>query len=331
MDKIIVAFGKNRRNKIFDSSTLDRLRRIGTVVLNETEGDPSEEEIVKIGAGGTILITSWGCPQISERILEAMPELKLIVHAAGSVKGIVGGKVWERNIKVVSSASELGKGVAETALGLTVASLKNFWELQRDTREGNWGEHIGQVSEVFKKKIGVLGAGWAGRHYIKLMQNFSVEILLSDPYIPEEEADRMGVRLVGFPELLRESDVVSVHAPSLPETFHMFRRETLSMMKKEAVLINTARGSLIDEEDLYNHMKEGNLKYACLDVRAEEPPSRDDMLRTLPNVIMTPHIAGLTNNGLIRIGDFVVNQIRCFLDGRTCTGEVTRAMMDIMA
>lgn len=331
MEKIVAILGKNRRDKIFRKEMLEELGKLGDLALNEDPKDPKEEDILDLVKGGSILITSWGCPKITDRILEQMPDLKLIMHAAGSVKGIISEEIWKRNIRVVNSASVLGKGVAETALGLTIASLKNFWNLRKDTQEGLWDMHIGQVNEVYQKKIGILGAGWAGKHYIQLMKSFSVELLLADPFISEEEACRMGVRLVNFNELLEESDVISIHAPSIPETYHMFQKETLTLMKKDAVLINTARGSIIDEQALFEHMNKGNLKYACLDVRDLEPPSPDDKLRTLPNVILTPHIAGLTNNGLSRIGDFAVNQIQHFLKSDSCSGEVLEDMMKTMA
>lgn len=331
MEKIIVALGKNRREKIFQPDAIEKMRSMGNVVLNENSEDPQEEELLNLVDSGTILITSWGCPQITAELLDKMPNLKLIVHAAGSVKGIVCDEMWKRNIRVISSASQLGKGVAETALGLTIASMKNFWNLREDTRCGLWDEHVNQVNEVYHKKIGVFGAGWAGGHYIELLKAFDVEVLLCDPYVSKEKAADMGVCLVDFEQLLKESDVVSIHAPSISETFHVFNKESLAMMKKDAILINTARGSLIDEDALFEHMREGNLKYACLDVRDMEPPAADDKLKTLPNVILTPHIAGLANTGLLRIGDFVAEQIQCFLNNKNCIGEIASDKLKIMA
>lgn len=331
MEKIVAVLGKGRREKIFRPDAIEKLKCMGDLVLNENQEDPQKEEVLKLAEDGTILITSWGCPQIDGELLDQMPDLKLIVHAAGSVKGVVCDEVWKRNIRVISSASQLGIGVAETALGFTIASMKNFWNLREDTRSGLWDEHVNQVNEIYQKKIGVFGAGWAGGHYIKLLSSFKVEVLLCDPYMPKEKADRMGVCLVDFEQLLKESDVVSIHAPSIPETFHVFNKDTLSMMKKDAILINTARGSLIDEEALFEHMKAGNLKYACLDVRDIEPPMANDKLKTLPNVILTPHIAGLANTGLVRIGDFVVNQIQSFLNNKECIGEVMQEKLKTMA
>ena len=111
----------------------------------------------------------------------------------------------------------------------------------------------------------------------------------------------------------------------------MINRETLSKMKKDAVLINTARGSIVDEEALYEHMKAGNLKYACLDVYDPEPPAADHPLRSLPNVIMTPHLAGLANNGLKKVGQHACDEIERFLRGQPLLAEVTQDMLARMA
>ena len=172
----------------------------------------------------------------------------------------------------------------------------------------------------------------AGSHYMELLQMFDVEILLNDPFISAEDAQkRFNAKKVELDELLRTADVVSIHAPSIPETYHMFNRDTLALMKKDAVLINTARGSIIDEEALYEHMKAGNLKYACLDVFDPEPPRADHPLRTLPNCIMTPHLAGLTHNGLLRIGSHCVSEIERYLNGQPLTTEVIQQQLSTMA
>ena len=180
-------------------------------------------------------------------------------------------------------------------------------------------------------KIGVIGGGWAGKHYIKLLRNFYVDVLLYDPFISAEAAKALGAEKVELETLLKEADIVSIHAPSIPSTYHMINADSLKLMKKDAVLINTARGTIIDEAALYEHMKNGGLKYACIDVFDPEPPAKDNPLLTLDNVIVTPHLAGLARNGLKRIGTFVCEELTHFLNGETVRGEVTREMLARMA
>lgn len=313
--------------KLFSEESILKIRDLGMLTINEQGGPPSPELVKELIKDADAAITSWGCPPFTEDMLEGADNLKVIIHAAGSVKEIAQAPVWRRGIRVANSAEPLGKGVAETALGLTISSMKNIWKLSRSIAAGGWSEGSEEIRELYDVNIGVVGAGYAGRHYIKLLQNFEVNVLLSDPAVSGEQAAALGARKVSFEELLGHSDVVSIHAPSLPGTYHMFNRDTLKLMKKDAVLINTARGALVDETALYMHMLDGNLKYACLDVTDPEPPLKENPLRGLDNVIMTPHLAGLANNGRKRIGRHVALELAGFINGKRMNGEVTEEML----
>ncbi|MDD2441536.1 MAG: NAD(P)-dependent oxidoreductase, partial [Eubacteriales bacterium] len=141
----------------------------------------------------------------------------------------------------------------------------------------------------------------------------------------------LGAQKADMERILRESDIISLHAPSIPETRHMINADTLAQMKDNVILINTARGSLIDEAALYAHMAAGKIKYACLDVTDPEPPAVDNPLRTLPNCIITPHLAGQANNGLGRIGVHVCEEIMRCLGNEPLATRVTREMLSTMA
>lgn len=321
MKNIVLLMNESLRNTIFDEKTMDKLRAFGNVTVNDEDTNPDSERAKELIRDAHIVITSWGCPQIDEEILATAPNVELVAHAAGSVKGIVSDGLWERGIRVTGSAKAIGIGVAETALGFTISALKNMWQLSKNTSQGEWSLGKENVREVYGVNIGVVGAGRAGRHYIELMKNFDVDILLYDPVLTEEEARALGVKKVELEELLRESDVISIHAPSIPATDKMFNSDTLAMMKDDAVLINTARGSIIDEDALVEELKKGRL-FACLDVTEPEPPAEDHPFRTLPNVVLTPHIAGAVNNGLFRIGSYVLEEIRLFEDDKKMDGEV---------
>ncbi|MGG1551304.1 hydroxyacid dehydrogenase [Paenibacillus ferrarius] len=327
--KIAMLLGKDKRDRIFGSEHLAQLRELGEVTLNEETGNPSEEQMRALIAGADVAITSWGCGALTERVLEAAPNLQIVLHAAGTVKPIVTEALWQRGVRVANATEALGQGVAETALGFTIVSLKDMWRLSRETAAGGWGDGS-RVREVYGLTVGVVGAGRAGSHYIKLLQQFDVRIVLYDPFVSEEQARKMGAQKLELEELLRESDVVSIHLPSLPETYHMFNAERLAMMKDDAVLINTARGSVIDEEALAAELRKGRL-FACLDVTDPEPPQANHPFRTLPNVILTPHLAGAVNNGLHRIAKAVVNDLQAYLDGRPLRGEVLAEQMHLLA
>lgn len=325
--KIAIICAKEKTNDIFTEKDLGRLRALGEVVINE--GDASIENIKATVKDADIAITSWGSLKMEEEILNECPNLKLLMHGAGSVKPYVSDELWAKGIRVCASTKPLGIGVAETALGFTIAACKNFFAINEDIHNGGYLRE--NIKELYEITVGVVSAGFVGRHYIKLLQNFGVDVLLYDPYVTEEQAAAMGCKKAELEELLKVSDVVSLHAPRIPETEHMINAETLKLMKKDAVLINTARGTIIDEKALYEHMKAGNLKYTCMDVYDPEPPAADNPLRTLKNVIMTSHLAGLVTNGLLRIGTHCADQIEKFVNDEPLECEVTKDMLAKMA
>ena len=291
---------------------------------------PDKDRIKELIKDADIVITSWGTLSLDGEVLDMAPNLKLIIHAAGSVKPVMSDQIYPRGIRVVSCAGAIGIGVAETALGLTIYSVKNVKELDMDVHNGEWGKNKLKTKEMYGINVGVVGAGWVGRHYIKLLKNFHVNILLSDPFITEEQARALGVKKVELDDLMRLSDVVSLHAPSLPSTDKMINKSNLSLMKDGATIINTARGSLIDEDDLYEECKDGRIK-ACIDVTQPEPPAKDHPFRTLPNIVLTPHIAGAVTNGKLRIGLFTVQAIEGYLKGEPIPGEVREDQLGTIA
>jgi phosphoglycerate dehydrogenase-like enzyme len=330
MTRIVFLQTRDKLDKVFTPKLLERIRGYGEVVTDGFAGVNSAQRMQRLIEGADIAITSWGCLPLTEEILVRAPQLKAVLHAAGSVKGIVTPELWRRGIRVSSGAEAIAKGVGESALGLTICSLKDFWRLSRHTQAGGWDENLHRVKELHEITIGVIGAGRTGKHYIRLLQNFDVEVLVYDPFISESDARKLGAAKSDLDALLARSDVVSIHAPSLPETRHMINRERLALMNDDCILINTARGSIIDEEALAEELGKGRL-FACLDVTEPEPPAPDHPFRTLPNVILTPHIAGATNNGLHRLGRYVADELQAFLEGRLMDGEVNEEQLRILA
>lgn len=329
MEKTALLLNKGSRDMVLNQKAYNWFASIGDVSVND--GGCDRESIIKTIEGATLAVTSWGNTELDADILSHCPGLRFVAHAAGSVKPIVSDALWDRGIRVLSSACPLGEGVAETALGFTISASKNFYNLNTNVKNGGWNEGKENITELFDITVGVIGGGWAGKHYISLLKNFYVDVLLYDPFISVEGAKALGAEKADLDDLLGRSDIVSIHAPSIPSTYHMINSDSLKLMKKDAVLINTARGTIIDEAALYEHMKAGGLKYACIDVFDPEPPKADNPLLTLPNVIVTPHLAGLARNGLKRIGAFVCEQTDNFLKGAPIRGEVTREMLARMA
>lgn len=314
--------------QVINPKTEQRFLAMADVSFNRTR-ENDLENAKEVLANADFAVTSWGCPAMTKELLDVAPNLKMIVHAAGSVKSIVTDEMYARGIRIVSAAQVLSTGVSETALGLTIASAKNFFALNAETHGGGWS-HTG-ITELYDITVGVIGFGLAGRHYAELLQNFAVDVIAYDPVVTAEEMKRIGVRKVTQDEAFAQSDILSLHAPELASTYHIVNRGSLASMKDGAILINTARGSLVDEDALADALRSGKLKYACLDVTNPEPPAAGSPLRQLPNCILTPHLAGQANNGLRKLGDHCYQQICNYLEDKPLSGEIKQEMLSIIA
>jgi phosphoglycerate dehydrogenase-like enzyme len=327
--KIAVVAAKTIAQSVLNEKHLDGLATIGEVIQNETE--VVDAAVVRTLANeAEVVVTSWGCPQFDESVLAELGSLRLVVHAAGTVKGIVSETFWERGLRISSGNGPLGIGVAETALGMTITSLKNMWRMTDDTAEGGWWRERESVREIYDVKIGVVGAGKAGSHYIRLLKAFDVDVVLYDPFMSAEDAAALGATKVELSDLLTSADVISIHAPAIPETDHLIDAAGLAVMKDDAILINTARGTIVDEQALVAELAKGRL-FACLDVTDPEPPPADHPLRSMPNCVLTGHIAGAVTNGRYRLGRFALSEIQKYVAGKPLDGEVFASQMAALA
>ncbi len=311
--------------KAFAAATIARMADAFDLVSSPFE--TAEVGIIKdIISGADGCVTSWGTCQLTAEILDAAPNLKIICHAAGSVKPIVCEAVWDRGITVTSAAAAIAFGVAEHTLGLMLSTMKRTYWMNDIIHNGGWQdkEEMGRVVEIYGITVGVVGAGHVGRRFMELLCNFDLNVVVYDPFLAADEAQALGAAKVeNLDELVSRSDVLSLHAPSIPETHHMLDARRLSKIKDGAILINTARGSLIDESALYNELKKGRFT-ACLDVTDPEPPEADNPLRSLSNVIFTPHIAGAVANNTMRLGKLAADELERFFTGREQLYPVTR-------
>jgi len=243
-----------------------------------------------------------------------------------SVTRFVSDALWQRGIHVTTAAPALARDVAVTTVGLIIVGLKRIWPLGRHVREGGWrASPYWPSRELYGKKVGIVGASHVGRHVIDLLRPFGPRILLYDPYVAAEEAARLGVAKVELDGLLRQADVVSLHAPAKPETHRMLNAERLALMKDDALLVNTARGTLIDEAALIEELRKGRF-FAFLDVTDPEPPAADSPLRDLENVVLTPHLAGCIED-CGRLGEMAVEELRRHFAGEPPLYEVTADML----
>ncbi|MEU0834701.1 hydroxyacid dehydrogenase [Streptomyces sp. NPDC005969] len=278
--------------------------------------DPTPETAAAL-AEADVLLTCWGATPLTAEVLEGAPRLRAVVHAAGSVKHHITDACWERGIAVTSAAAANALPVAEFALAAILFAGKRV--LQTAQRyaalrtDHDWLQELAG-SGNYRRTVGIIGASRIGRRVIELLRPFDLDVLLYDPFVDAAEAARLGVRLAALDELCAGSSVVSVHAPQLPETHHLIGAAQLAAMATGTTLINTARGSLIDEDALLPQLQSGRL-HAVLDVTDPELPPALSPLYELPNVLLTPHIAGSVGNELHRMADQALDEMERFASG----------------
>lgn len=278
-------------------------------------------------AAADVLLTGWGCPLLDAATLAAAPRLRAIVHAAGTVKLHVSDACWERGLLVSSAAAANAVPVAEYTLAAILLANKRAFRLQRRYRTTRTLRHWAREAPGlgnYRKVIGLVGASQVGRRVLALLRPFDFEVLLYDPYVGADEAAALGARWRELDDLLAAADVVSLHAPALPETTQLLDRRRLALLRDGAVLINTARGSLVDTAALTAELVAGRLE-AVIDTTEPEVLPADSPLYDLDNVFLTPHIAGALGAETQRLADHAVAEIERFARGEPFATPVRRA------
>ncbi|MEV6113139.1 hydroxyacid dehydrogenase [Streptomyces sp. NPDC052109] len=277
-------------------------------------------------ADAEVLITGWGCPGLDAGALTAAPRLRAVLHAAGSVRSLIGDALWERGVAVSSAATANAVPVAEYTLAMILLAGKDVFARRERYRATHTPPSPAETSAIGNvgRRVGIVGASRVGRRLLELLRPFDMEVLLHDPFMSGSEATALGAEPVALEDLLRRSDIVTLHAPDIPETHHLLDRARLGLIRDGGVLINTSRGALVDHDALTEELVSGRLQ-AILDVTEPEPLPPESPLYRLPNVVLTPHIAGSLGNELERLGKVVVDELERLAAGLPLAFEVRRA------
>jgi phosphoglycerate dehydrogenase-like enzyme len=277
------------------------------------------------------LMGTWGLPRLDSDFLAAAPNLKAVFYAAGSVKGFATEEAFARGISISCAYEANAIPVSEFTLGAILLSFKRAWASARAVREQRAYARELELPGGYRSKVGLVALGAIGRRVAGLLRSFDVEVLATDPWCSPQDAARLNVKLVSLQELFSSCDIVSLHAPWLPETEKMINRDLLASMRPGATFINTARGAVVDEDALVAILRERGDLTAILDVTYPEPPPKDSPLYDLPNLIMTPHIAGSVGIEVARMGRWMVDECRRFLRGDRLQYAVDLAALGRMA
>lgn len=281
-----------------------------------------------------VLLTSWGCPPITEDVLDAAPRLRAIVHAAGSARRLVPAGIHDRGVQVTTAAGLNAIPVAEFTLAAVILAGKRALPLAALGRESpaTWESSFAAHSlSNLGRTIGIVGFSRIGRRVVELLSVLETgAIVVADPVADPAEVEAAGARLLPLAEVLAQSDVLSLHAPLLPATAGMIGAAELASMPDGATLINTARGGLIDHDALTRECRAGRLD-AILDVTDPEPLPAGHPLLGLPNVTVTPHLAGSLGTETHRLADFAVDAVVAYAAGAPLPGALTLAASEVSA
>tara|TARA_R110002020_G_scaffold178196_1_gene371062 strand:- start:83 stop:1090 length:1008 start_codon:yes stop_codon:yes gene_type:complete len=332
--KLAFAMAADKTKFVFDSQALARLALhcdiVREVPLDTFEGAAARAVLADID----ILVTGWGCPTITAEVIKAAPRLRLIAHAAGTVKYMIDPAVYAAGITVTHAADANAVPVAEFTLASIIFANKRMFELRdryradpaRRSSHALMDEPIGN----YHRTIGLIGASRIGRKVAKFLAGFDFTVLLSDPFVQPGDPVTALAELVDLDTLLTRSDVVSLHAPSLPTTRGMIGAQQLGLMRDGTTFINTARGALVDEAALIAELQSGRL-HAVIDVTDPEIPPAGSPLYSLPNVFLTPHVAGAIGTERLRLGEMVVDEIARFVAGERLEFAVEPALLERLA
>ncbi len=270
------------------------LRKAGFDVVVKTEWSP-ENLLSLVSDVEGLLVRSR--TKVTSEVIDAASQLRVIGRAGVGVDNIDVSYAREKGVEVVTAGDAPADSVAELTFGLLISVARSLSEADSSMKEKKWEKKRFMGVQFAGKVLGVVGVGNIGRRVVRIAHAMGMRILAYDVVVYEDLKEIYGVEYVSLEELLKEADFVTIHVPLLPQTRNMISKKEIGLMKNEAIIVNTARGGILDEEAVYEAIVEGRLKGAGFDVYSEEPPKSEVLwkLISLPNVVCTPHIASQTN------------------------------------
>ncbi len=282
------------------------LKEKGLEVVDLT-GIPKEELPNHVADLDAIIVRS--ATKVRREMIDAAKNLKVIGRAGVGLDNVDVEYAKSKGIEVINTPGATSISVAELTIGLILAVMRKIAYADREMRKGAWPKKKCKGIEMYGKTLGIIGIGRIGREVARRAKAFGMRIIYYDVFkLDDETARELGVEFRELEDLLRESDVITLHLPLTPETRHLINRERIEMMKDGAIIVNAARGGIVDEDALYDALKSGKLYGAALDVYENEP-LKESKLFELDNIVLTPHIGAQAKEGQTRAGVEVAEKV----------------------
>ena len=318
--------------EILSPKAVETLERLGTVVWNEMDRNYSNDELLELIPGTEVIITSWGSPNITEEHLAEAPELKIVGHAAGTVKTRLAPAGHERGIVLLSAADVIAESVAEYTLWAMLSGQRGLFQYEQIMKqERGWkspNQNFGNC--LYAKTVGIVSASMVGRRVIGLLKPFRCDVMVYDPYLSAEAARELGVRTVSLEVLFATGDIISVHAPTTPETEKMITAAHFQSIRDGALFVNTARTWVLDQNALVAELHKNRFN-AYIDVFDQEPLPAAHPIRDLDNAFLSPHVSGHTIETRQRLVEEIVNDVARFFNNEPMRLAVSYERLKIMA
>ena len=332
--KALITLGRDERfATFFPKENIALAESLGEVIWNEGEAQWSAEEAAKRIGDADVYVTGWDCPRLDETILDKAKNLKLMVHLCGTVAPYASDAVWDRGVRVISGNDIMAESVAEATVAYILTAQRRIpFYHRRFTEQKIWREEGDFTDSLLGKTVGLVSYGAIAKHLVRMLSPFRVKIKVYDiKPLPEKDKAAYGLTEASLEEIFSTSDIVSLHTPLYAATYRMIDDRLLSMMKKNALFVNTARAELVDTAALMRHLNEGDFR-AILDVYEEEPPRGDEPIFDCKNAILIPHMGGPTVNLRAYMTEVLLKEASAYIKGEgTLVHEITKEMKNRMS
>lgn len=299
------------------------IRDMGEATWNETCVQFSPKELRDKLVNTEVCITGWGCPRLDEYVLENASDLKLVAHTGGTVAPIVSDYLYSKGIKVISGNQIYAESVAEGVLAYMLSSLRDIPYFNSEVQNGRWKAEKYHNEGLLDQSVGLVGFGMVAKFLVELLRPFRVKIKAYGKPADEAAMYEYGVEKASLEEIFSSCRIISLHVPKKPDTYHMIDKRLLGMISEGSLLVNTARGSVIDEAAMEEELQKGRFK-AVLDVFETEPLTPESKLRDLQNVILIPHMAGPTIDRRKYVTLGLIKDIKQYNKGERLAYEISR-------
>ena len=315
--KILVTFPQGVvHDTFFTDRSKKSLEELGEVIYNPYDRQYNKEELQEALAGVDIVMTGWGNIQLDEEVLQKADQLKIVAHTGGTVADLVSDALYQKGVTVISGNPTFAESVAESCVCYTMCALRRLEESMKIVRDGGWKKADYYNEGIMDRTIGLVGFGAIAKKFAKMLTPFRVKIKVYSSYLTKEEAATYGATVASLDEIFETCNVISIHSGLNPKTYHMVKEEHFKKMKDGALIVNTARGAVLDEEALIRELQSGRI-LAALDVFEQEPLPLDSPLLTLKNAMLIPHMGGPTIDRREYVVFQLIEDIQSVLKGET--------------